>query len=219
MFIIFFAVGSVFCGELDETLKAAEQGTASARYNLGFMYFIGDGVAQDYKQAEFWFRKAAEQGDASAQNNLGVMYVQGRGVAQNFRLAYVWLSLATVQGPCAFSTHMNDMRTVHLNPSVVRPPSSASRASMTTPVIVLPCSSAYFCARSISRHGILMTMGSVSSSHLPDSGLLGMWDPFCCNYNSFRDKGGTLLVARSLSLFDNLSNSIGLMESTRPLES
>jgi hypothetical protein len=31
----------------------------------------------------------------------------------------------------------------HLNPSLIRPPSSASRASMTTPVIVLPFSSAY----------------------------------------------------------------------------
>ena len=49
----------------------AEQGDASAQFNLGLMYDNGNGVPEDDRQAVFWYRKAAEQGVAGAQNNLG----------------------------------------------------------------------------------------------------------------------------------------------------
>ena len=35
---------------------SAEQGFASAQYNLGVMYEIGQGVLQDYKEALRWYR-------------------------------------------------------------------------------------------------------------------------------------------------------------------
>ena len=41
---------------------AAEQGEASAQYNLGFMYNNGEGVPQDDKTAVKWYTLAAEQG-------------------------------------------------------------------------------------------------------------------------------------------------------------
>ncbi len=46
--------------------KAADQGYASAQYNLAVMYGKGKGVHQDYKQAVYWYRKAADQGHADA---------------------------------------------------------------------------------------------------------------------------------------------------------
>ena len=46
---------------------AAEQGLASAQFNLGRMYNIGDGVPKDAVEAVKWFRKSAEQGEAVAQ--------------------------------------------------------------------------------------------------------------------------------------------------------
>ena len=49
--------------------KAAEQGYAKAQYNLGVMYFKGEGVADD-AEAVKWYRKSAEQGFAFAQRNL-----------------------------------------------------------------------------------------------------------------------------------------------------
>ena len=55
-------------------LPLAEQGDAAAQYNLGLMYYTGQGVPQDYKEAVKWYRLSAEQGDATAQYNLGVMY-------------------------------------------------------------------------------------------------------------------------------------------------
>ena len=63
--------------------KAAEQGDASAQYNLGNGYRRGKGVTQDYAEAANWYRKAAEQGNAWAQSNLGVMYQNQRMLMSN----------------------------------------------------------------------------------------------------------------------------------------
>ena len=72
----------------------AEQGIASAQFNLGVMYARGQGVPQDYQTALKWYRMAAEQGDASAQNNLGLMYEMGRGARKDFIRAHMWYSVA-----------------------------------------------------------------------------------------------------------------------------
>ena len=55
---------------LQEWRPLAEQGYASAQYNLGQMYTNGEGVPQDYTEAVKWYRLAAEQGYADAQTNL-----------------------------------------------------------------------------------------------------------------------------------------------------
>ena len=76
----------------------AEQGDAQAQFNLGVIYFNGDGVAQDYKTAVKWYTLAAAQGDASAQYNLGLMFEEGNGVAQDYKTAVKWYTLAAEQG-------------------------------------------------------------------------------------------------------------------------
>ena len=53
---------------------AAEQGDATAQYNLGRAYFAGQGIQRDYAEALKWFRRAADQGLAAAQYSLGEMY-------------------------------------------------------------------------------------------------------------------------------------------------
>ena len=78
--------------------KAAEQGHATAQFNLGVCYDHGQGVAQDYNEAVKWYRKAVEQGYASAQYNLGVCYDNGRGVAQDYNEAVKWYRKAAEQG-------------------------------------------------------------------------------------------------------------------------
>jgi TPR repeat protein len=67
-----------------ETRAKAEQGDAVAQYNLGQMYYKGQGVTRNYAEAAKWFRKAAEQGLAEAQYNLGVMYREGEGVTRDY---------------------------------------------------------------------------------------------------------------------------------------
>ena len=75
----------------------ANQGSAAAQHNLGFMYAHGQGVPQDYAEAVMWYRKAAEQGVAAAQLNLGVRYDNGRGVPQDYVQAHMWFNLAAAR--------------------------------------------------------------------------------------------------------------------------
>ena len=84
------AVWADDASDFRETLQLAEQGNADAQFNLGLMYYDGQGVRQDYAEALRWYRKAAEQGYAKAQYNLGLMYANGHGVHQDFHLSKEW---------------------------------------------------------------------------------------------------------------------------------
>ena len=76
----------------------AEQGQAVAQYNLGVMYYGGEGVPQAFGQAADWFRKAAEQGQSAAEFSLGMMCFQGEGLPQDYSEAAVWFAKAADQG-------------------------------------------------------------------------------------------------------------------------
>ena len=80
--------------EIDYILKVAEQGHADAQSSIGYMYYKGDGVTQDFGEAVKWLSKAADQGDTSAQFNLGFMYYDGDGVTQDYVQGYMWVTLA-----------------------------------------------------------------------------------------------------------------------------
>jgi len=54
---------------LREYRPLAEQGGATAQYNLGLMYANGQGVPQDYVQAHKWLNLAATQGNKNAVKN------------------------------------------------------------------------------------------------------------------------------------------------------
>jgi Sel1 repeat len=84
--------------EMDKRRKAADQGDADAQNNIGWRYYQGNGVAQDYAQAMSWWRKAADQGDADAQNNIGWLYDHSEGVAQDYAQAMSWYRKAADQG-------------------------------------------------------------------------------------------------------------------------
>ncbi len=77
----------------------AEQGHASAQYSLVLLYYRGEGVLPNPKQAAQWYHKAADQGDPDAQLNLGLMYAQGDGLKKNYATAYKWFSLAFFHYP------------------------------------------------------------------------------------------------------------------------
>ena len=76
----------------------AERGDAEAQYNLGAMYFHGQGVPQDYAEMVKWYRLAAEQGHAEALLMLAAMYSTGQGVAQDYAESARWYRLAAEQG-------------------------------------------------------------------------------------------------------------------------
>jgi tetratricopeptide (TPR) repeat protein len=89
-------------GEYAKALKEfkalAEKGLAGAQYNLGLMYYKGQGVTQDYAEALKWYRKAADKGDAGAKYILGFMYHQGQGVARDYTEAMNWYEKAADHG-------------------------------------------------------------------------------------------------------------------------
>ncbi len=64
-----------------ERRRLAENGDADEQWDLGDRYYRGyGGVAQDYSEAEKWFRKAAEQSHLFALIELGAIYEQGKGL-------------------------------------------------------------------------------------------------------------------------------------------
>ena len=97
---------------LNEWRPLAQQGDAAAQYNLGWFYFNGRGVTQDYKEAAMWFRLAAAQGDADAQFNLGLMYHNGQGVTQDYKEAVKLYRLAAAQ---AGADAQNNLGVMYLN--------------------------------------------------------------------------------------------------------
>jgi TPR repeat protein len=78
--------------------RAAEQGNATAQYNLASAYDNGRGVLQDKEQAARWYKRAAEQGVADAQYNLAIMYHEGQGVSRDDVQAYKWFSIVAAGG-------------------------------------------------------------------------------------------------------------------------
>jgi TPR repeat protein len=71
---------------------------AEAQLHLGFLYYQGQGVPQDYVQAVAWIRKAAAQGNAEAQASLGAAYAMGQGVQRDYGQAALWFRKAAEQG-------------------------------------------------------------------------------------------------------------------------
>jgi len=77
-----------------DLITKAEQGHESAQYNLALMYFLGEAIPLDYKEAFRWFRASAVQGNSSAQGSLGAMYRKGLDLPQDYIQAHMWYSLA-----------------------------------------------------------------------------------------------------------------------------
>ena len=54
--------------------NAAEHDHAKAQFELGTLYYRGQGVAQSYDKAIKWYKKSAEQGNPDAQSHLSEIY-------------------------------------------------------------------------------------------------------------------------------------------------
>ncbi len=79
-------------------LSAAGSNNSQAQYQLGYMYQLGQGVAQDYTAAVRWYTLAAGQGLKEAQLQLGYLAQNGLGTQKNYDTALHWYRLAATQG-------------------------------------------------------------------------------------------------------------------------
>ena len=85
--------------EFKQLVNEAEQGHVIAQFNLGNMYYQGEGVPKNYTEAMKWYKKAAEQEHAIAQLNIGLIYDKGHiGIPKNNIKAYIWYSFASEHG-------------------------------------------------------------------------------------------------------------------------
>ena len=95
-------VEAAFSGDYDTAFKeftiAAEEGLSLAQYNLGILYFTGQGVDQDFDEAFEWTKRAAEQGHLNAQFNLGSLYLDGQGTQISVLEGVNWFTQAAKSG-------------------------------------------------------------------------------------------------------------------------
>ena len=89
-------------GKYDQAAKwyksAADTGIATAAYNLGTLYYNGQGFTQDYTAARHWFEIAARRNDPYAQFQLGTMAGDGKGMDQDASTEMRWYVKAAQQG-------------------------------------------------------------------------------------------------------------------------
>lgn len=68
-------------------LARALSGDSGAQYEIGFCYYDGYGVGQDYRKAVYWYTKAAGAGSSEALNDLGVCCENGNGLPKDDKKA------------------------------------------------------------------------------------------------------------------------------------
>lgn len=66
--------------DLRRLVMLAKENDAEAINELGYSYFVGEGVKQDFQKAFEYYLRAANLGHAVAQYNLGLVYAEGKGV-------------------------------------------------------------------------------------------------------------------------------------------
>ncbi|MDP0563394.1 MAG: tetratricopeptide repeat protein [Candidatus Endonucleobacter sp. (ex Gigantidas childressi)] len=76
---------------------AAAQGSAIAEYNLGCMYYEGNGVHKDYRTAFHWFYLSAYHDYSDAQSEIANMYFNGCGVEKDIIESCAWFDIANTK--------------------------------------------------------------------------------------------------------------------------
>ena len=108
-------------GEYGKALKIwteqANNGEANAIYNIGLLYFFGNGVDKDLTIAYKYCKEAALKGLATAQNNLAYMYLNGMGASKNYVNSYAWSLIAIKHG--YNSEVIRDNAKMHLTPAML----------------------------------------------------------------------------------------------------
>ena len=89
-------------GQFEEALelytKAASKGLADAQFQLGKMYYLGEGTSKDYSSASMWFKRAARQRHAKAEYGLATCYMNGDGVPVNYDQALMYMKASAIRG-------------------------------------------------------------------------------------------------------------------------
>ncbi len=77
--------------------QSANQGYTDAMFELGNLFYEGEGVRRDRPEAAYWYRLAGEKGHKEAQFKLGAMRESGDGVSVFHQEALEWYLKAAEQ--------------------------------------------------------------------------------------------------------------------------
>jgi len=70
--------------DFTSTKKEAEQGVAKAQYNLGVMYYNGDGVIEDFVASYAWLSNAKANGNKNS--SIGISIVKDKMTKEQIAL-------------------------------------------------------------------------------------------------------------------------------------
>ena len=87
-----------YAAAMEEWRKDADTGDPRAQYNLGYMFYEGQGVPQSKRRAIGLWMKAAEQGVAQAQHNLALSYLSGDLGTKDAKAALFWIEKSVQSG-------------------------------------------------------------------------------------------------------------------------
>jgi TPR repeat protein len=79
--------------------RFAKIGHPEAQRLMGYVYYAGQGVPQDYARSLSWFEKAANQGCFGAFAAVSSLYRDGKGTSVDLGKAYMWLNIAVSRLP------------------------------------------------------------------------------------------------------------------------
>lgn len=79
------------------TESFAFSGDIQAQYELGRMYYKGEGTQKNIKKAVVWWEKSGDKGHLEAQENLVYLYYSKKEGLNNEKFIY-WLEKASHQG-------------------------------------------------------------------------------------------------------------------------
>jgi len=88
---------------------ASLKGDSQAQYELGNLFYTGQGVDKDYFNAREWWLESAAQGNLDAQQKLGYLYSEGLGVQRDFEKARLWYSKAAKRGHAEAQTLLGSL--------------------------------------------------------------------------------------------------------------
>lgn len=85
-------------GNFEDIRSAAEKGDIKAQNTLGFMYYSGEGVDENLKQAFYWYEKVAEKGDPDYQNEAASAYYYVRNLNPRYLERSIYWSEKAAEG-------------------------------------------------------------------------------------------------------------------------
>lgn len=83
----------------EQAWQAAQNGEPNGYFLLGFFYYHGEGITQNFTEAIKWFKKAANNGLSNSYGFLGACYI----TQKNYVEAINWFKKAINNGDCCYA--------------------------------------------------------------------------------------------------------------------